>query len=95
MKKFEISAQFIGLVITEVEANTAVEAKEKFLTSLNTELNGYGDPSVTLENISVPSEDPLIPKPLVLTELNMAFPNKLTNDDMKYWEGIEIEEMEE
>jgi hypothetical protein len=95
MKKFEISAQFIGLIITEVEANNAVEAKEKFLTSLNTELNGYGDPSVTLENISVPSEDPLIPKPLVLTELNMTFPNKLTNDDMKYWEGIEIEEMEE
>lgn len=89
MKKFEIQANFIGLLFTEVKATTAEEAKEKFLTSLGTTLNGFGEPSVTIENVTLPSV-----KSLVLTELNMVFPDKLTNDDKKHWEGIEIEEVE-
>ena len=90
MKKFEISAPFIGLIFAEVEATTAEKAKKKFLTSLGTTLNGNGDPSVTIENVTLPSV-----KPIVLTELNMAFPKKLTDNDKKYWDGIEIEEVDD
>jgi hypothetical protein len=89
MKKFEISADFIGLIFAKVEATTAKEAKEKFLTSLGTKLNGFGDPSVTIENVILPSVNPF-----VLTELNMVFPKELTDEDKKHWEGIEIEETE-
>jgi hypothetical protein len=89
MKKFEISANFIGSLFTEVEATTAKEAKEKFLTSLGATLNGFSEWSVTLENVLTSSK-----KPLVLSELNIAFPQKLTNEDIKHWEGIEIEEVE-
>ena len=90
MKKFEISAQFLGLLFADVEAETAEEAKEKFLTSLGTEPNDFGDPSVTIENVTLPTT-----KPLILLELNMAFPEKLSDNDKKHWDGIEVEEAEE
>lgn len=90
MKKFQIGAQFLGLLFTEVEAETAEEAKEKFLTALGTEPNDFGDPSVTIENVLVPGKEIFN-----LKELNMAFPEKLTDADMKYWDGIEVEEVEE
>lgn len=88
MKKFEISACFLGMLFAEVEADSAKEAKEKFLTSLGTVLNGFGDPSVTIENLPVTET-------LILKELNMAFPNTLTEGDKEHWEGIEAEESEE
>ena len=87
MKKFEVSAPFIGFMVARIGANTAEEAKEKFLSSLGTELNGFGEPSVTIENVTLPSV-----YPLALTELSMAFPKKLTDEDKKHWEGIEVEE---
>ena len=89
MKKFEVTADFIGLLFAEIEANTPEEAKEMFLTSLGTTLNGFGDPSVTIENVLIPGKEIF-----ALKELNMVFPKKLTNDDKKYWEGIEVEEAE-
>jgi hypothetical protein len=89
MKKFEIGAPFIGYLVVEIEANTPEEAKEKFLESLGTELNGFGDPAVTIENVLLPSV-----KPLVLKELNMAFPKELTDEDKKHWEGMEIDEID-
>ena len=88
MRKFEISANFIGILFTEIEATTEEEAKEKFLASLGTTLNGFGDPSVTIENVMLPSVNPL-----ELSELNIAFPKELTSDDIKHWEGIEIDEI--
>jgi hypothetical protein len=88
MKKFEIGAPFIGYLVVEVEANSAEEAKENFLTSF-TELNGFGDPSVTIENVLLPSV-----KPIVLKELNMAFPKELTDEDKIHWGGMEIDEID-
>jgi hypothetical protein len=88
MKKFEIGAPFIGYLFVEVEANSAEEAKENFLTSF-TELNGFGDPSVTIENVLLPSV-----KPIFLKELNMAFPKELTDEDKIHWGGMEIDEID-
>jgi uncharacterized Zn ribbon protein len=87
MKKFEISAEFLGSIFVDVEANSAEEAKEKFLTALGTELNDAGDPSITIENLPVTGT-------LTLKELNMVFPKEITDEDKKYWGGIEAEEID-
>src|ERR1035437_2055979 len=88
MKNFEISANFIGLLFAEVEANTTEEAKEVFLNSIGASPNEHGDWSVTIENVSLPDSQ------FFLNELNMAFVEKITDEDKKHWEGIEIEETE-
>jgi hypothetical protein len=62
----------------------------KFITSLGCTVNGFGDWSVSIENVLIPSV-----KPTILSELNMAFSKNVTDDDKKYWNGIEIEEVED
>jgi hypothetical protein len=92
MKKFEISAMFLGSIALDIVAIDEADAKQKFLVQLGTILNNYGEPSVTLANVSIPGAN-ANGSTIVLDELNMCFPSKLTDADVENWSDFDIEEI--
>jgi len=89
MKKYEVLAQFIGMMFVDVEANSPEEAKEKFLARMETNINDFGEPSVTLNDVYLPTNNPI-----KLDELNICFCEELTDEMKKHWMAIDIEEIE-
>ena len=90
MAKYEVLAQFIGMMFVDVEANSPEEAKEKFLAQMETNINDFGEPSVTLNDVYLPTNNPI-----KLDELNICFVEELTDEMKKHWMGIDIEEIED
>lgn len=89
MKKFEITANFIGNLWIEIDADNENEAKEKFINSLGAFPNEEGGLSVSVQDVSLNTNQPLI-----LSELNMAFQENLTQEDVKNWFDFDITEIE-
>lgn len=88
MKKFEICANFIGNLFVAVQADSAEEAKEKFILSIGALPNTLGGASTTIKNVLLNANEPI-----VLAELNIAFQEKLTPEDVAHWVDFEIEEL--
>jgi hypothetical protein len=79
MKKYEINANFIGSLFIDIEADSEEQAKEIFLKNIGNKKNNHGDPYFCLEDVELQTI-----APMKFAELNLAFPKKLNDNDIKH-----------
>ena len=90
MKKFEALVNFTGCLFINIDANSKEEAKEIFLKNIGNNKNLRDEPYFTLENLKLDT-----PVPMVLDEFSISIPEKLTEEDIEYWEDFDIWEIDE
>jgi hypothetical protein len=91
MKRFEVTASILGTAITTIEAESEPAALEIFLTRLKAVKNCHKNWSASFDNVILIVDG----DPVLLEELNLAFPRKLTEHDIEYWTAFDAMEVDE